>query len=83
MKTKAFNNEVKNWWDNLSYDVKLNMGGIAVSNNFMSPNYRFNMYSNFVDLSSGQQKIIYKIFLNKDKEVTALSGIKKAFGIQL
>ena len=59
---------IEEWWNNLNYVNKFDIGCIAIHFNLMSSNYKWNDYSNYEKLSKSQKKIIKNIFYSKNSE---------------
>jgi hypothetical protein len=56
------------WWDILTEDQKIDVGGIAIHFKKMSANYRWDCYdTKFCDLKKSQKQIITFILAQKDK----------------
>lgn len=55
------------WWNSLSHDDRVDIGGIAIHFNLITANCRsFNLIKDFNDLSSKQKTYIRYIYNKKD-----------------
>jgi hypothetical protein len=70
------------WWDILAYYQKIEVGGVAIHYQKMSPNYRWDCYdTKYKDLKKSQKAIITYVLKKKDNpwSMIPLEGLLKKF----
>ena len=65
LKTKE--NKCDNFQNNLTINDRIEIGSIAINFHKMSPNYRWNIKSDFYNLKPSQKMIINYVLKQKDK----------------
>jgi len=62
------NKTIKEWWNDLNWGERVDIGGVAIHFTLMTANYRWNSNFNYEDLTKSQKKIVKTIYSNRNSK---------------